>query len=271
MLGIGKDEARRESELILCRITKRSLSEILAFKDQPLTAEEEVGLHAILERRKQREPLQYILGDTYFWGLRFIVGPGVFIPRPDTECLVEAVLFHLSGRQSPVLGEIGIGSGAISVSLLHSLKTAKSFAVELSGEAYAAALQNAQAHGVANRLFLDRADWRDWLSGLTAPLDALVTNPPYIPKHLAATLAPEVRDWEPACALYGTDEDGLGFYRELATLPKELFKEKGFIALEFGFGQAPELLAIFQKAGWFDLEIREDLAGIPRVLTGLRK
>ncbi|MBY0358970.1 MAG: peptide chain release factor N(5)-glutamine methyltransferase [Candidatus Obscuribacterales bacterium] len=265
-LGIDQSEAKRESELILVHVTALSLSQILAFPERNLSAEQAESLAQVLARRKKREPLQYILGQTFFWALPFKVLPGVFIPRADTESVVESALALLSGLQDIQIAEIGVGSGAISISLLSELKEAQVNAVELSAVAYETALANAELNGVSKRFRLVCSDWRAWAENLP-PLDVLIANPPYIPASLAPTLAPEVALWEPAEALYGIDEDGLGFYREIARLPERLFKPTGFVVLEFGDGQATAVESIFRQAAWTEISLKQDLAGNLRVLT----
>lgn len=269
--GIEDSEVQREAQLIISSVTGKSASLLMAFPEVFLSEQELEGLYAMLERRRLREPLQYILQNTGFFGLEFTVGPGVLIPRSDTEILVEETLKQLKGKETPLLAEVGAGSGAVSISLLKSIADAKMFACEVSVDAYAIAQKNADRHGVEDRLSLALADWRQWIKTLPGPLDALVSNPPYIPFGIRTTLAPEVRDWEPDLALYGTDEDGLGFYREFSLLPSQLFKEDGFIALEFGYGQAETLKRLFAEAGWLELLIAPDLSGIARVLIARRK
>lgn len=258
----GVASPRREADIIIEHVTGMKAAERILEIDSPLPADSTGRILEILERRKLREPLQYCLGETFFMGLAFAVTPGVFIPRQDTECLVECVLEHLQAVSSPRIGEVGTGSGAIAVSLLKYRQDATVTACDISEPAVECTRANAGLHGVESRLSLIRADWLDWLAELEARgerLDAFVWNPPYIARKDKETLEPEVLA-EPHTALFGSDDDGLGFYRAMSVLAGKVMKPGAFIAVEIGCDQ-DEVAAIFRNAGWTGVELRRDLSG----------
>ena len=262
--GIDHDEARRETELIVEHATGWKLSEqILNEKVEPgVEAAGEIG--RIVELRKRRVPLQYCLGSADFMGLRFAVAPGVFIPRPDTETLVHVVLSLLSDNPQARLLEIGAGSGAVAVSILKLAPAAALLAVDVSADALRLTLENATTHGVGDRLTTVLADWRE-VTGQT--FDGILSNPPYIPLSLKQDLQPEVRDYEPAEALFGWGEDGLGFYREFCLSGLGAVKPGGFVAVEVGCGQAEAVAEIFEKSGLQSVAGHRDLSGLARVIS----
>ncbi|MCL2740431.1 MAG: peptide chain release factor N(5)-glutamine methyltransferase [Oscillospiraceae bacterium] len=244
----------------------------------------------LLEQRRKREPLQYILGECEFYGLEFYVDESVLIPRGETEVLVEAVVDRTNNEQrttnncgelAPPISilEIGVGSGAISVALGKHLPNARITAIDISGEALEVARRNAEGNGVGNIEFV-RADIFGWdgVVGATVPVargtprassptkwDIIVSNPPYIEREVCEGLQPEVARFEPRAALDG-GADGLDFYRRIAEFSAEHLSEDGFVALEIGQGQENQIEGIFNESGFVLREKIRDLAGINRVL-----
>jgi release factor glutamine methyltransferase len=266
--GIEQHEARREADLIIQHVLGFSVAEQLLRSDLALELQHSARIQEIAAQRKQRFPLQYCLGETWFMGLRFEVGPEVLIPRADTEILVETALELLSARRNPVFLDLGTGSGAIAVALLCIRSDAKAYAVDVSDDAVSVAARNARAHKIEDRLSLVAQDWELYDPG--EPLDAIISNPPYIPLSMQSELQPEVGVFEPKQALFGTDDDGLGFYRKLSQSAGQLLKPDGFIALEVGKGQAEAVADIFRAARWKDISMRNDLNLIPRVVSAFR-
>jgi release factor glutamine methyltransferase len=222
-----------------------------------------VDFGALVARREKREPIAYITGHKEFWSLDFQVGPGVLVPRPDTETLIEEALRLVPDRAAPVeMADLGTGSGAILIAALKEFPNATGTGFESSAEAFAWASRN------AGRLMPDRAEIRmaDW-DQADGPFDLLFCNPPYIPTGEIESLDPDVACFEPRAALDG-GPDGLSAYRSLAELLPSLLKVNGHALLEIGFGQAQALQNLFQ-----DLEILRiapDLSGVPRCVI-LRK
>jgi len=218
-------------------------------------------IERIVEQRCLRVPLQYCLGHAHFRGREFIMKPGVFIPRPETELLVEGAVRLLGSART--LAEVGTGSGAIIVSLLKELPQVQAIGIDLSAEAVELTRKNAIRHQVMDRLTLLQGDWPETLPG---GLDGIVCNPPYIPRSLAATLDPEVGQ-EPELALFGSDIDGLGFYRQLSLKASEHLKPGGFLIVEVGDQQANDVARILAGDGWRNLEMLTDIQGMLRTVS----
>ncbi len=270
LLGLEDSECRAECDLILTHLSGWRQAERLRRAEQELDNSLLARAREIIERRKQREPIQYCLGETYFYGLRFLLRPGVLIPRADTETLVEAAVKHFKGRFGAKsefhIGEIGIGSGIISIAFLKQLPNATISACDISSDAISVAADNAALHNVSARLKIDCCDWKGWL-GSQSKLEGVLANPPYIPASLRETLAAEVKDWEPAVALFGGGDDGLGFYRDFARLAPAALAEGGTVFLEIGFDQSEAVKDIFMGCGWAHAGTYMDLNGIARVLS----
>lgn len=263
-------ELAAEREIILEHLTGKRREARWAEPDVLLDAAVASAASSILARRKNREPLQYILEETYFYGLRFEIKRGVLIPRADTETLVELVLKNCRSKSNALIGEIGSGSGNIAISLLKNLPEAQVWACDLSERAQEMTLQNANLHGVSERLQFQLCDWKVWLQDLPGQLDCLVSNPPYIAAELEPSLEAEVRLYEPRLALFGTGSDGLGFYREFAERAQASLIPLAPIFLELGFGQSAPVSEVFAKQGWSDISLHKDLNGIERVLSARR-
>jgi len=230
----------------------------------PFSKNEEIysqNLEEALKRRIAREPLQYILGFWDFCGLRFELNGDCLCPRPDTELIVELAVENLPLRAH--FCDIGTGSGAIAVSILHLRKDATAEAFDINENALSAASGNAKLNGVSNRIGFQIADalTEDFLDG--KKFDAVISNPPYIPASVVPTLAPEVL-LEPRRALDG-GEDGLDFYRAITKKAKSVLNDNGFILYEVGIGQAEDVAGIGNMYG-FTAEIFPDLGGIDRAV-----
>jgi len=239
---------------------------------------------ALVRRRERREPTGYIIGHREFWNLDMEVGPGVLVPRPETETLVEEALSRLSpadtgeegatgpsGAVPPAharLADVGTGSGCVGVALARWLPGSVIVATDTSDDALAVARRNAERHGVAGRVRFVRTDL---LAGVKGPFDAVVSNPPYVPVADIAGLQPEVRDHEPPQALAGGD-DGLDLIRRLVPEAAAALAPGGWLLFEFGFGQAEGVRAIIAAEPRLDfVEIKPDLAGIPRMAVAQRR
>lgn len=219
---------------------------------------------SMLARRAAREPVAYIVGRKEFWGLEFAVGPGVLVPRPDTETVVEAVLSAFPDRYAPLrLLDLGTGSGCILAALLHEYPSAHGVGVEASVLARGFAEANFSHLGLSGRVELRAADWCDGISGL---FDVAVCNPPYIPTDEIPALEPEVSKYEPTAALDG-GPDGLAAYRVLFALAGRCLAPRGQAFFEIGQGQENDLCALAGACGTPATGLVPDLAGIPRVLA----
>ncbi len=215
-------------------------------------------------RRVRREPLQYIRGEVEFHSLPFHVRPGVLIPRPDTEILLDEILRRTRALPPGPILDLGTGTGALAVSMAHEMPDRRIVASDICGGALELARENARRNGVLDRISFV-------LGNLFAPLAgrrfaAIVSNPPYVRREDLAGLAPEVRDWEPATALDG-GEDGLLYARAIVAQSADHLVPRGLLALEIGTGQADDVASLCEQYLGHDVEIIGDLAGIERVVV----
>jgi release factor glutamine methyltransferase len=260
----GFDEARLTAELLLAGVLKLNRLQLYLQFDRPLTTDELAAYREVFKRRLNHEPLQYIQGETEFMGIRFAVGPGVLIPRPETELLVERALARIreyAEREVRIL-DVGVGSGNIALAIAHHAQRAHVTGVDVSESAIACSRQNALNLNL-NLNFI-QADVFDE-TAVRGPFDLVASNPPYIPKDEFETLMPEVRLFEPRLAL--TDEgDGYSFLRRLAPRVKQMLNPDGLFLCEIGHGQEAGAREIVEKSGFDSVVVHKDYAGIPRVL-----
>ena len=262
------DSPRLDAEVLLAHVLNQPERIYLYVHfDQPLEQSELTAYKECIKRRVQHEPVAYITGHRDFMGLDFKVTKDTLIPRPDTEILVEAVLQRLpAAGENSTLADIGTGTGAICLSLLNYLPKLRAMAVDISSGALAVAQENSVSLGLSQRVEFLQGDLLAPLKAKGELLNAIVSNPPYIPKADIATLAADVKAYEPMGALDG-GEDGLDFYRRLLAESGDLLKDGGFLAMEVGIHQAHQLEALAKDMSqWGKCEILLDLAGIERVV-----
>ncbi len=250
-----------DAVLLLCHALTLTRAGLIARPERPLDREQQARYQRLLEQRLRFEPLQYILGSQEFFGLPLRVTPAVLIPRPETELLVEAVLARLPPCTPLRIVDVGTGSGAIAIALAHALPQASVTAIDLSSEALALAHENAATLHLADRIHFLQSNLLEQLAPGPG-FDAIVSNPPYIPDADAPTLHPQVRDHEPAQALFA-GPTGLELYARLIPQAHALLKPAGLLALEFGFGQRDALASLLTS--WHAVEFLPDLQGIPRI------
>jgi release factor glutamine methyltransferase len=229
-----------------------------------LSVEELEQFDRLVERRLASEPMQYLVGEQEFFGLRFAVSPAVLIPRPETEHLVEAVLERFAREEEVRIVDVGTGSGAIAVALAHAIPRSRVTAVDLFPAALEVARRNAQRHGVIDRLMLLTSDLLAAVD--RTDFDAVVANPPYI--ATAEVLEPQVANYEPHSALYA-GPTGLEVYERLIPQAVRVLKPGGWLFLEIGYGQSPALKNLMH--GWGSVTLVNDLQGIPRVALGQKQ
>jgi release factor glutamine methyltransferase len=259
--------ASRDAELLLLHALQISRATLLAYPDRELPSDQQTLYQDLVVRRLQHEPVQYIIGQQEFYGLNFNVTPAVLIPRPETEHLVEAVLKLLPPNQPLKIVDVGTGSGAIAIALAVHLPRAAITALDISSDALAVAATNAREHTVADRIRFLPSDLLSAVGTDEAGFDAIVSNPPYIPETDRLSLHPQVRDHEPATALFA-GETGLDIYRRLIPQAHNALKPDGLLALEIGHGQQGALAELL--SGWQGVCFVEDLQGIPRVALARR-
>lgn len=305
LLEASASIARRDAETLLAHILQRDRAWLLAHADDDFPAPDLDKLRSLVARRSTQQPLQHLTGMQEFFGLSLRVTPDVLIPRPETEHLVEAVLDFARRQPDPHLHivDVGTGSGAIALAVASVLEHASLTAIDISPAALAVAHENAERHKVAGRIRFLQGDLltplltphaaRDplytgdplspFILGIdpynplgpstsnlfsTPTFDVIASNPPYVALDDAETLAPEVRDHEPALALYA-GPNGLDIYRRLIPQALELLRPGGLLALEIGFGQRDALAELL--ADWNSVRFVDDYAGIPRVALALRR
>lgn len=223
---------------------------------------------ALVERRARREPLAYIVGRHEFWGLAMGVSPAVFIPRPETELIVEKALEVVPDRERALaVADICTGSGCLAIALAHERPAARVVATDVSMAALDVARENALRHGVAERVDFVCANL---LAGIEGRFDLIVSNPPYVLERDRPGLQPEVRDHEPAVALYG-GADGLGVIGRLVDEAPARLRQGGYLLFEFGYGQDEAVEALVAGApGLQFVELRRDLQGVARTAVARR-
>ena len=259
--------AVQDATVLLMHALGLDRAALIAHPERSLTREQLADIQRLVERRLRFEPIQYILGTQEFYGLELKVSPAVLIPRPETETLVEAVLARLPHDSPLRIVDIGTGSGAIAIALAVALPRAHVTALDLSPAALDVACENAATHGVAGRVRFFDSDLLAAVAG-EASFDAILSNPPYIPQGDAPTLHAQVREFEPAMALFAGVE-GLDIYARLIPESAQSLRTGGLLALEIGYGQRDAIAALL--AGWDDVEFVEDLQGIPRVALARRR
>jgi release factor glutamine methyltransferase len=259
----GIAEPRREANSLLIFTLKKDQTFLIAHNDYELSGDEQLQFQSLLQRRANREPLQYIRGEQEFYGLDFTLTPDVLIPRPETEIVVENAIEILRELENTRFCEIGVGSGCISISILHEVENTSATGADISAKALKIAKINAEKHQVAERFELKISDVFDNLNN--EKFDLIVSNPPYIPRKDIENLQAEVREFEPLNAL--TDgKDGLSIIEKIIADAPKFLKLNGFLLMEIGHSQADEVKEMFDAKIWRTIEFLPDLQGIPRVV-----
>lgn len=264
-------EARTLSFMLLEHLFNVSRVDILADKDTTFSAFQRNQLQGMLDRLVKHEPIQYVLGETEFYGLTLEVGPGVLIPRPETEELVEWVVTDLVGRvPSPSIADVCTGSGCIALALASRLPSAMVRATDISEEALTIARRNAdrcslpidirQADALGDTPFGDE----DTTSSIL--FDAVVSNPPYIRQSERANMDANVLDYEPELALFVPDQSPLLFYEAIARAAISRLKPDGALYFEINSGLGPQTLGMLANLGYVATELRKDAYGNDRMI-----
>lgn len=294
---LGFASAALDAKLLTGHALRLGALELALRENDPVAPEAAERIAALLQRRLSGESVARIIGAREFFGLAFTLNAGTLEPRPETELLVEMVLAALpeAGR----LLDLGTGTGCIPIAVLVNQPDVRAVAVDLSAEALVAAQENAERHGVAERLELRRGDWFGALAPLPSPphegegaasgtwpnaaprtglhlppdgggwegglFDVIVSNPPYIASAVVETLEAEVKDFDPRLALDG-GPDGLAPYRIIAAGAGAWLEPRGHVLVEIGHDQGAEVSALFLEAGYEDVSVHKDLNGLDRVV-----
>ena len=268
--------ARLDARVLLAHVLDAEPASVPGRGRHPLSAAARRHFAGLVSRRLGREPIAHITGHREFWSLSFEVTADTLVPRPDSETVVEAALAWSEGHGSPAsILDLGTGSGCLLLALLSELADARGTGVDISPAALAVARRNAARLGFAGRARFARGDWGRALAG---PFAVIVANPPYIAEaggpdgaqYGAGTVDPEVAGFEPKVALYA-GADGLDCHRALAPQAARLLAPEGALFLEIGYGQAADVTAILSESSLQVIEIKKDIAGIPRCVVARRR
>jgi len=261
--GKGSPSARLDAELLVADALGLERLEVYLQFDKPLSQPELTALREHVRRRGLREPIATILGEWEFWSLPFRVRPGVLVPRPDTEALVEAAL-ELVPEEECFVADVGAGTGCVGLSVAKERPAVKLYATDLDPVALGLVKENAAALHLADRVAVLRGNLLDPIPA-NRPIDVVLSNPPYIPSEEIDGLPPEISQHEPRGALDG-GRDGLDLYRQL--LPTAAARARIGVAVEVGIHQAEPVADLMRQAGLVGIDTRADLAGIDRVVVG---
>lgn len=256
-----------DARLLVEAAADATRADIVTDPHRALTPEQEDRLADYVSRRERREPVSHILGRKGFWKVMLAVNADVLTPRPETEVIVDYVLKQFPEQMAFDILDLGVGSGAIILSILAERPAAKGLATDISDEALAVARENAANLGLAGRLAFARGDWTAGLQD--ASFDVVVSNPPYIASEVIETLEPEVRHFDPRLALDG-GADGLDAYRHLAPEIMRVLKPGGLFAVEIGYDQREQVEALFNAAGAGEVWTIKDLSTNDRVVVGVK-
>ena len=260
--GIPSDEAPGDAEVLARHVLGWDLTRYVLSRGEPPPASFSSRYDALVARRLTREPVSQIVGVREFWGLEFEVTRDVLTPRPETELIVDEVLAAYPDRTAHLsIVDVGTGSGCLAITLAVEYPNAEIIATDISEAALAVACRNAQRHAVDRRIALVCTD----LLPSMQPVDLIVSNPPYIPEGAAASLSPEVREYEPHVALFA-GEDGVEVYRRLFEEAVGQLTPDGRLIVELGYDQRLRVAALASRHRWRVLNVRADLQGIARVM-----
>jgi release factor glutamine methyltransferase len=265
----GVPSPQADATWLLCHILETDRSDLLTriTFDQELAAEQLDAFLVALARREKREPLQHITGKAAFRSLELSVGPGVFIPRPETEQVVQYAIDYLGQLPMPgVAIDLGTGSGAIAIAMAVEVPQTKVYAVELSQAAFDYAAKNIEGNAASVELRLGAM--QEAVSDLVGGLDVVISNPPYIPDS-AIPIDPEVRNFDPELALYG-GEDGLDVIRDISGIAAALLRAGGLLVLEHADGQSDAIRELLLNDGWLSVSAFQDATMRYRTITAIR-
>jgi len=261
--GLSSSDAAIDAEVLVRHILGWDRADLIVLQRDPEPPDFPARLDALIARRTAREPVAQIIGSREFWGLEFEVTADVLIPRPETELIIEETLAFADAHSCREVVDVGTGSGCLAVTIAHALPGVRVTAVDASAAALEVARRNAARHGVDNRVTFHHGDV---LEGLSGRVDLIVSNPPYVPEADAALMQEDVVRYEPYMALFG-GRTGFEVLERLFEQAAERLAPGGHLIVEFGFGQAEQVTALAEGAGWRVVRVREDLQSIPRTIV----
>ncbi len=264
---LGKNQSsspRLDAELLLSQVLDLERIHLYTSFDRPMAPNELDAYRALVKRRASGEPCAYILGHREFWTLDLKVDPRVLIPRPDTETLVRSALDRIDQDSTARLVDIGTGSGAVALSIASERPALQIAATDIDDDALALAAENAEIHGLSERVSFHPGDLLEALNQDWTPLEFIVSNPPYIGESERANLSSQVREFEPTKALFA-GEDGLDTIRRLIAQSFDSLGSGGHLLFEIGYKQGPAVRKLLQEAGFESIEIIQDYGDRDRV------
>lgn len=267
--GFSRDEARRDSVVLARGLLQWSLADWLARSETEASSTFQTAFKDLVSRRRDREPVAYLLGEKEFYGRPFRVTRDTLIPRPETEGLVDAALTwlnqHCATQEPSRIIDVGTGTGCVAISIALEYRGAAAVtitATELSVEALEVARDNALRLGASTVAFR----LGSLLADLTGSFDLIMSNPPYVPARDRGTLQPDVVRFEPAVALFGGD-DGFDVIRQLVSAARHALSPEGALMMEIGIDQADQVAGLLKAAGFTSVERHQDLQGIDRIIV----
>ena len=257
----GVPDAALDAWYLLQMVCKIERSYYYVHGEEDITQDAQKEYEIAVQKRAEHIPLQYIIGEQEFMGLRFKVNSNVLIPRQDTETLVEQVLKIVKPGMKVL--DLCTGSGCVLISVLKNAPELTGMGSDISKAALLVAKENAKLHEVD-------AEWvrSDLFDNITETFDVIMANPPYIPTGEILSLMPEVRDFEPENALDG-GADGLDFYRKIAGQVKDYLNPGGYVYMEIGYDQGEAVSELMTKEGYGQVVVKKDLAGLDRIVCGV--
>ncbi len=266
----GFDEARLTVELLLGETLGVKRFDLYVKHDQPLKKSELDKFKVLLKRRLSHEPVQYILGKTNFYSIEIKVDKRALIPRPETEILAEAVIEHcrtfLSQKEVVRVLDVGTGSGCLAIAVAKFVKNSSVVAIDKSAAAIELAKENARGTGTEENITFVQSDFLKLENNVfETGFDVIISNPPYIRESELASLAQDIRDFEPVDAL-SDGRDGMTFFRKISEAAPMLLRDGGWVFVETAYGQAKDVARIFSENGGTELLVKKDLSNIERVV-----
>jgi len=264
---VGIESYILDSQLLLGKVLNVDKLFIMLNRGFNLNHQEENEFSRLIKLRENKMPIKYILGECEFMGMDFIVAPGVLIPRPDTEILVEEVIKHINEKAYTEICDVCSGSGAIGIAIAEFIKSTKVMLYDISSDAIAVAKLNIERFDLSIRVKQQQSDLLQSAIDQNKKFQVVVSNPPYIRDAVIPTLMEDVKNYEPYIALSG-GEDGLDFYRRITNESLRVLEKGGLLAFEIGYDQREEVQDMLSKAGFKNIECIKDLSGNDRVIKG---
>ncbi|KZL90074.1 peptide chain release factor N(5)-glutamine methyltransferase [Clostridium magnum] len=265
--SVGIDSYQLDCELLLGKVIEKDRLFMLINREYEVSDLEAEKYFQLVEKRKNKMPIKYMLGECEFMGMPFYIKEGVLIPRPDTEVLVESAIEEIKKNKFKNICDVCCGSGIIGISIAKLVDNIKIKSCDISDIAYEVTKENVNRLSVGDRVQIFKSDLLECFIGNGQKFDMIVSNPPYIRPDVIETLMEDVKDYEPYEALYG-GEDGLEFYRKITFQSIQLLNKGGLLIFEIGHDQKEAVTEILKENGFGEIKCIKDLAEKDRVIKG---